>query len=202
MGGGRQGGRGVGGQVGRLGQVVGARVGGGEAVGGVVEQVGAALARGQGAGALLVHGPAQHAAGAVDAGGVEGAAAQGEVLQTAALFGGGGGEGGAVAIGVHEGRGRGDDGGGCRARGRQWGQDDSRAAHVRSWLAGTGGMGGASRAAWSLAVEDSCESEAWRNRSMEKRRGWEGRGGEGAASSESGGASSRPGGPSSEAGRP
>jgi hypothetical protein len=51
--------------------------------------------------------------------------------------------------------------------------------HVRcsAALAGTGGTGGASRAACSLAVMDSCESEAWRKRSMEKRRlVWAGRG--------------------------
>jgi hypothetical protein len=48
---------------------------------------------------------------------------------------------------------------------------------MRSALAGTGGTGGASRAACSLAVVDSCESDACRNLSIEKRRGFtEGRG--------------------------
>jgi hypothetical protein len=122
------------------------------------------------------------------------------VLQAAALLGGGHG---VVVLRVHEGGWSGDYGGRCRGMVRQCctqqttgardgdgdgdGDGDRAnnrdASHVRSpaWLgsaalAGTGGTGGASRAACSLAVVDSCESEAWRKRSMEKRRGLGARG--------------------------
>jgi hypothetical protein len=77
----------------------------------ILEQVVLALFHPQRSTALLVHGLAQEAARPIDARRIEGAAAQGELLQAAALL--------AMVVfmlRVHEGGWCGDDGGRCKGQ--------------------------------------------------------------------------------------
>lgn len=98
-------------EVAGLGKLVRAGLALGQVLDSVVEHVVLALLGAQRTASLLVHGLAQDATGSVDARRVEGAAAQGELLQAAALL--------VVMVGVgvgrvHEGRWGGDYGGSCK----------------------------------------------------------------------------------------
>ena len=118
---GRQGSRGFG-KVAGLGQVVGSLLARRGAGGFFLEQVVLALLGAQRPVPLLVRGLGQDAAGPVDARWIEGAPAQGEVLQTPSLPGGRVVEAvvGVGLVGEHEGGWCGDDGGSCRGIVCQW----------------------------------------------------------------------------------